>query len=158
MADLAFSRRQFFGTAAAVALAGQLPAPSADGSARPPLAPEPPLPPGVCQRLGSARFRELTEDFRFSPDSKWLAEFKDGQFLGYEVATGRRVKWTVPNADELQGNFQQWHLTNREVFAILFDGTNSRGCMTGRPDTSGRCSSSSYSRPATWLPRPTAAG
>lgn len=125
MADSPLSRRQFFGTTAAVAAVGAVPAPAAE--ARPsPLAPEPPPPPGVCQRLGSARFRELNApsqdamgSLQFSPDSKWLAHFDGVRFLGYEVATGRRVKWPGP-ADARDRGVKNWQLVNDAVF-VRFD-------------------------------------
>lgn len=92
MTDGPLSRRQFFGATAATAALAVGPSHAIPVRVSP-LAAEPPLPPGVCQRLGSARFRELEGGYRFSPDSKWLAEFDGERFLGYEVATGRRVSW-----------------------------------------------------------------
>ena len=83
-----------------------------------PLAPESPPPAGVCRRLGSARFRELTEGYRFSPDSKWLAQFDGQRFVGYEVATGRRVKWTVTG----EWSFPDWQVTGDAV--LLWDTNN----------------------------------
>jgi WD40 repeat protein len=114
------SRRQFFGATAATAAIGALPASATE--ARPsPLAPEPLPPAGVCQRLGSARFRELeapsqdaTGRLQFSPDSKWLAQFEEDVYVGYEVATGRRVKWRLPEVNEL--GMSSWRLSNDTVF------------------------------------------
>ena len=117
MADARVSRRQFFGTAAAAAVVAQFPTSATPADPKsPPLAPEPPLPAGVCRRLGSARFRELFEGYRFSPDSRWLAEFVGRRFVAYEVATGGRVAWEVPEAD--QRNLTDWVLTNGEVVVI----------------------------------------
>lgn len=115
MTDLPLSRRQFFGATAAAAALGALPASAAE--TRPsPLAPEPPPPLGVCQRIGSARFRELSYsaansafDLKFSPDSKWLAQFDGRRFIGYEVATGRRVKWQT--VTDLTTDQIHWQMT-----------------------------------------------
>lgn len=118
MTDSPLSRRQFFGaTAAATALA--VGTASAAPERKSTLAPEPPPPPGVCQRLGSARFRELEGGYRFSPDSKWLANFH-GRFLAYEVVTGRRVAWRIPDGPDLANDWQM--TTAGEVVAMLTDG------------------------------------
>ncbi len=117
MTDSPLSRRQFFGATATVAAVGALPTVAAEAKPSP-LAPEPPMPAGVCQRLGSARFRELTSGFQFSPDSKWLAQFDGRNFIGYEVATGRRAKWTLPH-DNLTLDQLHWQMTTGgEVLAV----------------------------------------
>ena len=116
------SRRAFFGGTAALVAAGSLPA---GEQARPALADEPPLPPGVCKRLGSARFRELTEECRFTPDSKWLAQLENGRFLAYQVATGRRIRWLIPTSPRFGlAGAAEWVPTNGEVVVIDLDGTD----------------------------------
>ncbi len=117
MTDSPLSRRQFFGATATVAAVAALPS-SAAPARTSPLAPEPPPPAGVCQRLGSARFRELSGGYQFSPDSKWLAQFDGRNFVGYEVATGRRAKWTLPH-DNLTLDQLHWQMTTGgEVLAV----------------------------------------
>lgn len=124
MTESPLSRRQFFGaTAATAALAvGTAPAVPVRVS---PLAAEPPLPPGVCQRLGSARFRELEGGYRFSPDSKWLAEFDGQGFLGYEVASGRRVSWRPTERVQPLVTDVVWSMsTTDELLAVTtYDGS-----------------------------------
>lgn len=119
MTDSSLSRRQFFGATAATAALAVGPSPAVPVRVSP-LAAEPPLPPGVCQRLGSARFRELFAGFQFSPDSKWLAQFHEGRFVAYEAATGRRHLWSVPYSDDPSFG---WRLTNTTVFAIYLKET-----------------------------------
>jgi WD40 repeat protein len=104
------SRRHFLAATAAAGVVAHLPAPAAEVKPSP-FAPEPPLPAGVCQRVGSARFRELTTDFRFSADSRWLAQFDGQLFLGCEVASGRRVSWRPAELVQAFGNQVVWVVT-----------------------------------------------
>jgi WD40 repeat protein len=85
------TRRQFFATTAAVA--GAAAAHAAVPPALPPLAPEPPLPPGVFRRLGSARFRGVPLcNLRFTTDGQWLVnEVEEWTFCVWDSRTGARL-------------------------------------------------------------------
>ncbi len=124
MTDSSLSRRQFFGATAATAVLAVGTSPAVP-ERRSSLAPEPPLPPGVCQRLGSARFRELEGGYRFSPDSKWLAEFDGQRFLGYELASGRRVSWRPTERVQPLVTDVVWSMsTTDELLAVTtYDGS-----------------------------------
>lgn len=97
------TRRQFFATTAAVA--GAAAAHAAVPPALPPLAPEPPLPPGVFRRLGSARFRGMPICRpRFTTDGRWLVNEVEDMTLGaWDVRTGARLSVPLRKQSEWTG-------------------------------------------------------
>ncbi len=139
------SRRRFLaasGVVAATPLAASVPSvtDSPPSTGRPiPLAPEPPLPFGVCRQLGSARFRDIdfkSTDFRFSADSRWVVGYDGKRCLGYEVATGARLEFLTPV--ETGWTLTHWlATTDGRLTAVVEKGDDVRlrryDLPTGRP-------------------------
>lgn len=103
MPDPPVTRRQFLGSAAAVAatpLGASDPLPDAAPPHFPVAFALELLPPGVGKQLGAARFRDLTSGRCIcSADSRWLIRYDDSECKGYELPTGRRVAFrTTPNS------------------------------------------------------------